>query len=459
MDEQIIPTQLMINPQKSHDISIISNMLPSIFSEMLQSFRANQESFFEYLDELETTFNRQEPEIQAFIPEKDRFNRIRKEAEALYKQYPDQDSRPACFGLLIGVKDIYFVDGFPTRAGSQLPERIFRGQQQAHIVTKLRLAGALVLGKTVTTEFAYFAPGPTRNPHNLEHTPGGSSSGSAAAVAAGLVPFATGTQTIGSITRPASFCGVTGFKPSYGRLSTDGVVPLSPNVDHTGYFTKDTLSALYMAEFLVEDWDPALYLQPQPTFGVPIGPYLEQASEEMLNHFEHTCQKLTESGHIVKPVQVMVNFEEILEAHNTIVAADAYAIHQTWYERYKDLYHPKTVELLMRGRSICMDDLKEALAGKQKLQNALSRAASENGIDLWLSPAAPGPAPKGLDSTGDPVMSLPWTYSGVPTVSINSGKNQEGLPLGLQISGALNQDEVLLFSTITLEQDLARRIE
>ena len=427
-------------------------------TEMLESFKTDRDSFFEYLDELETNFNLHEPEIQAFIPEENRFNRIRSTADQLFTQYPDPESRPKLFGLLIGVKDIYFVDGFPTSAGSKLPARIFRGKQ-AHIVTQLREAGAIVIGKTVTTEFAYFSPGPTRNPHNLEHTPGGSSSGSAAAVAAGLAPFATGTQTIGSISRPASFCGVTGFKPSFGRLSTKGVLPLSPSVDHTGFFTEDAHSALFMAEFLVDDWNNDLYQQHQPTLGIPAGLYLRNASKEMLNHFERTCQCLTEAGYTVKSVEVMPNFEKIRTDHNTIVAADAYAIHLDWYNLYKYLYHPKTVDLLMRGRSIQMEELKEALVGREILRNELTQAANQNGIDLWLSPAAPGPAPMGLDSTGDPVMNLPWTYSGVPTVSINSGKNQEGLPLGLQISGALNQDEVLLNWTTTLEQEIARRIE
>jgi Asp-tRNA(Asn)/Glu-tRNA(Gln) amidotransferase A subunit family amidase len=426
--------------------------------EMLRSFRTNRENFFKYLDELETAFNLLEPEIQAFIPEEDRFKRIRTEATALFDQYPDPDSRPALFGLLIGVKDIYYVDGFPTKAGSKLPERLFRGQQ-SHIVSKMRTAGALVLGKTVTTEFAYFSPGPTRNPHNLEHTPGGSSSGSAAAVAAGLVPFATGTQTIGSISRPASFCGVTGFKPSFGRLSTHGVIPLSPSVDHTGYFTEDTPSSLFIAEFLVDHWNKDLYQPSKPKLGIPTGPYLENATEEMLNHFSSTCQKLSEAGYIVKSVNVMEKFEKIREAHNTIVAADAYAIHQDWYQRHKDLYHPKTIELLMRGRNIGMEELIEALTGREQVRLELNQAANENGVDLWLSPGAPGPAPIGLDSTGDPVMNLPWTYTGVPTVCINSGKNDEGLPLGLQISGTFNQDEVLLNWTTTLEQELARRIE
>ena len=189
-------------------------------TQLITGLRAGELSISDYVDHLEARFQEVEPLIEAFVPEPDRFARLRRDAATLLERYPAPESRPPLFGIAVGVKDIFHVKGFTTRAGSQVSPELLQGPEAA-VVTALRNAGALILGKTVTTEFAYFAPGPTRNPHNPAHTPGGSSSGSAAAVAAGLCPLALGTQTIGSIIRPASFCGVVGYKPSYDRVSRE----------------------------------------------------------------------------------------------------------------------------------------------------------------------------------------------------------------------------------------------
>ncbi|MBI4771596.1 MAG: amidase, partial [Chloroflexi bacterium] len=206
-----------------------------------------------YLAALEAHFSAREPAVLAFLPEPDRFDRLRREAAALLERYPDPDARPPLFGAPVGVKDIFHVAGFPTRAGSRLPPEALAGPE-ADSVRALKAAGALILGKTVSTEFAYFGPGPTRNPHAPDHTPGGSSSGSAAAVAAGLCPLALGTQTIGSIIRPAAFCGVVGFKPGYERVSRAGVIPLSPSLDHVGVFAAEVAGVALAARVLVGDW-------------------------------------------------------------------------------------------------------------------------------------------------------------------------------------------------------------
>jgi Asp-tRNA(Asn)/Glu-tRNA(Gln) amidotransferase A subunit family amidase len=209
----------------------------------------------------------------------------------LAARHPDRARRPPLFGVALGVKDAFHVDGLPTRAGSRLPPEVLQGPE-GPCVAALRQAGALVVGKTVTTEFTYFAPGPTRNPRNPKHTPGGSSSGSAAAVAAGLVPLALGTQTIGSITRPAAFCGVVGFKASYGRISRDGVIPLAPSLDQVGFFTAGVDGAARVAPLLVREWRHA-HPEGRPVLGVPEGPYLESASPEGLAHFREVCRRLT----------------------------------------------------------------------------------------------------------------------------------------------------------------------
>src|SRR5512138_2873266 len=174
--------------------------------QLIQALRVGELELPEYLAQVEAWFDEREPSVLAFIPEEHRFERLQREAEALIARFPDSEKRPPLFGMLAGVKDNFHVDGFITQAGSRLPWTELQGAE-AESITRLKHAGGLILGKTFTTEFAYFAPGPTRNPHHPEHTPGGSSSGSAAAVAAGMLPLALGTQTAGSIIRPAAYCG------------------------------------------------------------------------------------------------------------------------------------------------------------------------------------------------------------------------------------------------------------
>ncbi len=409
------------------------------------------------LDWLEGHFNAREPEVLAFLPEEGRFDRLRREARALLDRYPRPDARPPLFGLLVGVKDIFHVEGFITRAGSRLPQELFQGAE-AESVTVLKNAGALILGKTVSTEFAYFAPGPTRNPRSPDHTPGGSSSGSAAAVAAGLCRLALGTQTIGSITRPAAFCGVVGYKPSYDRISRAGVIPLSPSLDHIGLFTTDVTGAARAARLLcrdwgleIRDWRPVLsvvegleIVERKPVLGVPEGPYLAHASEKGLTHFRGVRERLTAAGYEIVSVPAMLDFDEIHARHNLIVAAEAARVHAEWFARYRELYHSQTAELIERGQTVSDDALTRALAGREILRNELMALMDANGIDVWISPAAPGPAPEGLDSTGDPVMNVPWTHSGLPTLSLPFGTNTAGLPMGLQVAARWRADEALL---------------
>src|SRR5215208_1409047 len=202
---------------------------------LIESLRSGELALPEYLAKLQAWFLEREPSVLAFVLEENRFERLQREAEALLSRFPDPENRSSLFGMVVGVKDNIHVDGFITRAGTRLPVAEIQGSE-AESITKLKNAGALILGKTVTTEFAYFEPGPTRNPYNPEHTPGGSSSGSAAAVGAGLCPLALGTQTIGSVIRPAAYCGAVAFKATYDRVSRSGVIPLSPSLDHVGLF-------------------------------------------------------------------------------------------------------------------------------------------------------------------------------------------------------------------------------
>lgn len=416
-------------------------MLPTLAS-LIAALRSGSLPLLVYLAELEAHFALQEPSVLAFVPEAGRFERLRREAAALLARYPDAVDRPPLFGVPVGVKDIFQVSGFTTVAGSRLPPDVLQGPE-ATVVTQLKAAGALVMGKTVTTEFAYFAPGPTRNPHHPDHTPGGSSSGSAAAVGAGLCPLALGTQTIGSISRPAAFCGVVGYKPSYERISRAGVIPLSPSLDHIGLFAPDVPGISLAAAQLCRDWQPAAPTR-QPVLGVPQGPYLEQATPAALAHFASVCQRLSQAGWIVRHVPAMLDFADIVARHNLLMAADAAAVHARWYAQYGHLYHEKTAGLLHRGQAVSPELVTAARQGREQLRQELSTLMTESGVDLWLSPPAPGTAPAGLESTGDPIMNLPWTHAGLPTVSVPAGFAANGLPWGLQIAANWQADEYLL---------------
>jgi Asp-tRNA(Asn)/Glu-tRNA(Gln) amidotransferase A subunit family amidase len=411
--------------------------------DVLAAKSANPSEVHHLLEQVEELFAQREPALQAFVPEKGRFARLHREIEEVFAAHPKPMDRAYLFGIPIGVKDLFHVDGLPTRAGSRLPPEELAGPE-AEVVTRLRAIGALILGKTVATEFAYFAPGPTRNPHHPEHTPGGSSSGSAAAVAAGLCPAALGTQTIGSIIRPAAFCGVVGFKPSHGRISTRGVIPLAPSLDHVGFLTRDVLGAISLTTALMPDWSFSISSSfRQPVLGVPEGPYLSHVSEEGLAHFRDTCDWLT-SRYKVRPVQAMPDFDKIVARHLRLLAAEAAQVHADWFRRHRDLYAPQTAQLIERGQAVSPGQLARDRAGRARLRGELTALMDEHGIDLWLSPSAPGPAPHGLAATGDPVMNLPWTYAGLPVLGVPSGKSADGLPLGLQITGRWQGDEDLL---------------
>ncbi len=394
-----------------------------------------------YLDRLEARFAEREPALQSFVPEDGRFARLHREADALLRAYPRLERRPPLFGIPVGIKDVFHVDGFPTTGGSRLPPEVLQGPE-AEVVTALRKKGVLILGKTVSTEFAYFTPGPTRNPHHPEHTPGGSSSGSAAAVGAGLCPLTFGTQTIASIVRPASFCGVVGFKPSYGRISTQGVIPLAPSLDHVGWCTADVESATAVAKELFKDWFPSFSVR-WPVLGIPEGPYLSHMSDEGLAHFRDTCDWLS-GRYRVRSVPVLPDFDKIVARHNRLVAAEAAQVHADWFPTHRDLYAPQTVELIERGQEVTPNTLKRERAGRKRLRNQLCDLMDEQRIDLWLSPAALGPAPRGLGSTGNPVMGIPWSQSGLPALCIPAGKSKDGLPMGLQIIGRWWADTDLL---------------
>ncbi len=392
--------------------------------------------------------------IQAFVPALQRRESVLAAADALQKQYPEPENRPPLYGIPLGVKDIFNVDGWPTRGGSALPPEVLAGAE-ADCVTRLKQQGAIVLGKTVTTEFAYFEPGPTRNPHNLQHTPGGSSSGSAAAVAAGMCSLAIGTQTVGSVIRPAAFCGVVGYKPSYGRIDPSGVLYFSQSLDHVGLFSQDVAGMQLAASLLCRDWQVDINVDGElPVLGVPDGPYLDQASPEALRAFADQINRLTAAGYTVKRANVLADIAEIDHRHKELMAFEMAQNHADWFAEFADRYRPRTAAIIRQGQQIKAATAQAARDGQAHVRRSIETAMTEAGIDIWISPAAPGPAPIGIESTGDPAMNLPWTHTGLPTLTIPAGVSSNNLPLGLQFVSAFWQDEALLNWSVELSSAL-----
>jgi Asp-tRNA(Asn)/Glu-tRNA(Gln) amidotransferase A subunit family amidase len=392
------------------------------------------------LDRIERT----EGVVRALLPEAEREARLLRDAASLESRFPDPAERPALYGAMLGVKDLFNADGLETRAGSRLPPETFAGAESP-VVSALKRAGALVLGKTVTTEFAYFSPGPTRNPRDSDHTPGGSSSGSAAAVASGICQLAIGTQTIGSIGRPAAYCGVAGWKPSYERVSREGAVPFSPSVDHVGLFSADVPGIAAAAPYIAAGWKPFAAPASKPAIAIPDGAYLSQAEPGMLAALDAVAARLEARGYAVARVPAFADIEAINARHRLICAAELAKVHARWFSEYGELYSAHTRELIATGVGVEAVRLGEALAGRFALREALESAMRRHGIDLWLSPSAIGIAPEGIDSTGSPIMNLPWTHAGLPTLTLRSGVSLGTLPYGVQFAARFGADEALLY--------------
>ncbi|MDR2735198.1 MAG: amidase [Spirochaetota bacterium] len=392
--------------------------------------------------------DRSEPTINALVPETGRRERLLRQARELEKRFPEQDRRPPLYGICVGVKDMFRADGYKTTCGSNLPPMLFDGPE-ASSVTKLKDAGALVLGKTLTTEFAYFYSGPTRNPVHIEHTPGGSSSGSAAAVAAGYCSLAIGTQTIGSISRPAAYCGIIGVKPSYDRIARDGVIPFSPSADHVGFFTQDMDGARIVAGVLCDNWNDALARKGvgrRPRIALAAGKYIEQAGGETLQCFRDDVKALRELEYEIVDLVCLEDIPEINALHHDLIAVEMAETHCNWFDTYRHLYREATINLIEEGRAIPAARVALAKERQLELRERMRRAMESAGCDIFISPTTPSEAPKGLESTGSPVMNLPWTFAGMPTITVPSGnRSEQGLPFGLQFSGIFNDDERLIY--------------
>ncbi|WP_344332425.1 amidase [Kitasatospora putterlickiae] len=435
-----------------------SPVRPRSLTREAAALRAGAPALAVHVDRLCARIDQVDPLIHAFVPEPGRTDRLHAEARALTARHPDPEQAPPLYGVAVGVKDIVHVDGLPTHAGSALPPGVLAGPQ-ATVVDRLRAAGALVAGKTVTAEFAGGAPGPTRNPHHPGHTPGGSSSGSAAAVAAGLVPLAIGTQTVGSVVRPAAYCGVVGFRPTHGRIPVAGVIPNAPSLDTLGLFTADLAGVALAAPLLCDDWDdragrPGPGEDDVPVLGVPVGPYLERVDPEALRAFRRQLELLSTRGLMVRQIDLLPDFDELERRCRTINRFEMAASHTDWFDRFGGLYRPETAAGIRHGQAVEPAAYRAALRFRADFRARLAERRRRAGVDLLLAPSATGPAPLGLGGTGSAVMSLPWSCAGLPALSLPAGVTGRGLPLGLQVVGEAGADERLLARAAVLERVL-----
>lgn len=360
-------------------------------------------------------------------------------------------------GIPIAIKDIINTVDLPTTNGSPIYKDKTPAEDAA-IVKKIRSLGGVIFGKSVTTEFAWRNPGPTTNPFNPEHTPGGSSSGSAASVGAGIVPLALGSQTQGSIIRPAAYCGVVGYKASYGAVSKSGAHPLSYSLDHIGFFTRSVDDMAYALNYLKNNdaSDPELIVLPDLVFGVnrelpmlakPKIALLETPLDHMMSDdqkqaLQLAVQKFEASGAVVQKLSLPQEYWDAIAAMNLILESEAAEIHADHSHKVNDLLSIHIQELVARGLKHSAPAYIAAKFLQKKLRASIG--AYFDNFDAFLMAPASGEAPKSLVSTGDPIFCALWSFLGIPSITIPVTKSKNGLPLGVQLIGNYRADASLL---------------
>lgn len=387
-----------------------------------------------------------EPDVRAFVV---------RDVEAALRS--GQAATGPLMGLPMAIKDNIDTGDMPTAYGSPI-HKDHRPAVDAAIVALARRAGAAIIGKTVTTEFAFFQPGPTRNPGNLDHTPGGSSSGSAAGIAAGFFPLALGTQTGGSVVRPAAFCGIAGFKPSFGRLPVVGVKIFSWTLDTLGLFGKGIADVAFGAGILAgRDWRVDTMVPTPPRIGLIEPQPWAQADDDMLAALD-TARALAErAGAPLQRVSLPPVFREAFAAHKVIQDYEATRALAAEFDKASGMLSPVLRETLQEGATIDA----EAYDAAQEIAAQARRAQADlmSQVDVLMMPSAPGAAPAGLASTGSSVFNRVWTLMGAPAVNVPGLHNAAGLPLGIQLVGAYGRDRATLQAAHWLEGNFVARAD
>ena len=401
----------------------------------------------ELLDHCFARIHEREAEVRAWVFLD--YDAARADAERLTRELREGHNRGPLHGIPIGVKDIYDVAGWPTGAGAR-----FWAQgpavQDSDVVARLRAAGGVFPGKTVTTAYAAFDPPVTRNPYDLQRTPGGSSSGSAVGVACGMCLGALATQTGGSTTRPAAYCGIPSLKPTFGRVSLRGVVPCAASLDHAGFFATSVQDLSIL--FGVVDGAP-LVLQPKPPRLIVLGGMFEEKAESIMRERFHEAMTHLERASVrIERGELPMAGEEVVRQHRIVMAKEAAMYHGERFRRLPEDYPPKITELIQEGLATKPDVYHAALSFQASFRVAVDGMLKE-GV-LLVTPATPGPAPL-ADTTGPAIFNSPWSFSGHPTLSLPCGWSAEGLPLSLQLVGIWGGEEALLGSGAWCEKVLA----
>lgn len=373
----------------------------------------------------------------------------RRQAEQLERRIRNGEPVGPLAGIPIGIKDIIDIAGLPTRAGS-LTRAGHRAERDAPVVLRLRQAGAILLGKTVTTEFACFDPPPTRNPWNPAHTPGGSSSGSAAAVSLGMCVAAIGSQTGGSIVRPASYCGVAGFKPTRGSVSTEGVVPVSEYLDHVGPLAASVADLQSLFAVLAIPKPPDT--QPLDRAVVLEEFFFDQADAEVAAITRSAIDRLRAAGMAATPIALPTLFRELHAMHRRIMAYAVAHDHQKKLAATPHLYGPNLSSLIREGMELSEISYREALAHQLAFRDQIAHCIPPGTVALM--PSTPTAAPD-TSTTGSPLFNSPWSYSGLPSVTIPCGLTRNRMPCGLQLVAAAGDDWRLLATSQMAEQAIA----
>lgn len=383
--------------------------------------------------------------------------------QAIARDQASHRSAPL-WGVPVGIKDIIATADMPTQWGSPL----YAGQRldfNATVVERLQAAGAVLVGKTVTTEYASGASAQTRNPHNLNHTPGASSSGSAAAVAAGMVPLAIGTQTMGSVVRPAAYCGVFGYKPSFGLISRFGILPVSRELDHVGLFARSITDLALLGYVLsgadyhdadtwigkypdAADWNLSSLARP-PKLALVYSPFWNLVESEGQAHLLQVVDILKAAGATITEVDLPPDFSNYFTHVETLAYAGLAINHGSDYEQFSDRLSPKLCNLIEQGRSTSSLAYATARHASHAYNQAIAPIFRQ--YDGILTPATTGIAPKGLDYTGNPVFCALWTLTGFPSIAIPSGFGSNGLPLAVQLVGDRGKDPALLSLALWIE--------
>lgn len=384
-----------------------------------------------------------EKRIKAFVPGSDNCNLARGFAQRLMHQFPETESRPALFGKLLGVKDVFLSGTMPTRAGSLLPRSVFVGQA-AIPVAQLINAGAILLAKTTCSEFNYLTKPQTLNPLFPERSPGASSTGSAAAVAAGLCDLALGSQSRAGIIMPSAFCGIYGFKPSSGRISRQGLISFSPTLEQPGILAKELGVLQTAARILLNKDQECREGESKPVLGIPSQRFLAQANSEVLDHFEFLLGVLNAAGYTLKQLNIFHDFQQLNRSHHSLFAAEFTQQHIPIYAHYGHLYSLASRELYESGMKVAPERLYEARDLQLQMREAIKDEMQANGVQILVSPSTASLPPL---LSGEPIstaLSLPFSFCGLPALSIPLFNHPAGLPFGFKVSGAWGCDEYLL---------------